>query len=75
MFSDRNCNKHLGIYFDSKLKLNEQTDYVIQKSYKKWSKLKYICNAANGLVFEKLCKIYILPVLENFNLIWFPNIT
>jgi hypothetical protein len=28
-------HKYLGVSFVSKLKFNEQTDYVIQKSYKK----------------------------------------
>jgi hypothetical protein len=68
-------HKHLGIYLDDKLTFNEHFDYVIAKSIKKWSTLKHICNTANGEIFKKLYKTYILPILEYCNLILLPNQT
>ena len=61
-------HKHIGIIYDTKMCFNSQIDCIIEKSLKKFSLLKVICNRVNGLTFLRLYKTYILPILEFINL-------
>jgi len=68
-------HKHLGVVIDYKLNFDENCDYLVTKSLKKWATLKIFCNKANGHTFLKLYLTYILPNLEYCNSIWQLNDT
>ena len=61
-------HKHLGVILDNKLNFNKHIDYIVIKAYKKFAMLKRLCAQADGYIFLRLYKSYILSILENCNL-------
>jgi len=60
----KDMHKHLGVYIDSKLNFNFNTEYIVNQSLKKWTILKRICNPLSLKTFLQLYKSYILPKIE-----------
>ena len=60
--------KHIGIFYDSKMSFNLHVNYIVEKANKRYYTIRFLSKRLNGSTLLKLYKTYILPILEYSNL-------
>ena len=68
-------HKHLGVYIDSRLSFNENTNYMILRASQQIGMIKKICKRCDGWTHLALYRTYVLPILEYCFGCWAPTKT
>lgn len=66
-------HKHLGLTYETKMTFNIHCNDIFKKAFSKFNFLKFVSKKADGMVFLKLYKSFILPIIEFSNLSFVPN--
>lgn len=61
-------HKHIGVYYDSKMRFNDHVNYLVEKAMKRFYTIRYLSKRLNPNIILKLYMTYIIPILEYSNL-------
>ena len=61
-------HKHIGVFYDTKMKFDHHVNYLVEKATKRFCTLRYLSKRLSYKIVLSLYKTYVMPILEYTNL-------